>query len=735
MMPMLPLAAAGGALGGALALARKRTRRARNSRELLRQHRLMTGSLAQARAAGPADLSLAELARLLRRWDAHYQAFMLKHVDPRLVGRAHSEQLKTLSRGALRELSAAEADANRRLLLGVGTFGYFALGPLVSLPLTPVLLIAALYSISPALTEGWRIVTRERRFSMMHLMLIYLSVLWFGGWYLIGSLGIIFMNLTRKVELLVKGMTRNDLTHLLGEQPRTVWVKHDGCEIEIPFADLAAGDILVLDAGHPVPVDGVVVAGSGSVDQHRLTGESQPVEKAAGDPVLASTLVLGGRLEVRVERTGAETVAARIGEVLSQTIERQESRLGDLYRTAEAARWPLLGLGAFGWLVGGPVTGAALLGCNYLVSLVPLRLMTVLNGLKAGATRGVLIKDARALERLAGVDTVVFDKTGTLTDNRLQVRRVLPAGDREEAEVLRLAAAAEQRQHHPVACAILDAAEARGLTLPALDEASVALGMGLTARVGDLTIRVGSARFLDTEQVPLPPAMAELAARCAAAGTAAVFVAAGDSVIGAMELTATLRPEAAAVIAWLREQGIATYIISGDHEAPTRSIAEALGLDGWFADTLPQQKAQRVRSLQDEGRSVCFVGDGINDAVALRQADVSISLKGATTVATDAAQMVLMDDDLGQLPLAWEIARGFERSIADNRRLAVRFSGAAAAGALLLPYKFLIVELGWGAQGLLGLKVASRPLADEAPATLPAAPARPPRRAAHTEGR
>ncbi|MFN9645699.1 MAG: heavy metal translocating P-type ATPase, partial [Cyanobacteriota bacterium] len=465
-----------------------------------------------------------------------------------------------------------------------------------------------------------------------------------------------------------------------------------------------------LTAGQPVPVDGVVVQGTATVDQHRLTGESQPVEKAVGDPVLAATLVLVGTIRVRVEKTGAETAAARIGDVLNRTVEQQEIRLSDQFKAVEKYRWPMLAGGALGWLVRGPTTGAAMLGCNFMLTQIPLRLLTLLNGWGTGAERGILIKDGRALDRLTTIDTLVFEKTGTLTLEHQRLVRVHCCPKHAEDKVLALAAAAEQRQSHPIAQSILTAAAERQLTLPPLDEAHVELGFGLKAQIQGQWVRVGSERFLAMEH--LVPASELLAAQAAAhaEGHAVVFVAVEDTVVAAIELEAVLRPEARDTIAWLRHQGLALYILSGDQDAPTAKLATELGMDGYFANTLPEQKAEQVKFLQAEGRKVCFIGDGINDDIALRQADVSLSLRGATTVATDAAQVVLMDDDLTQLRLLWEFAEGFQHSLTTNARRAQQLSLLAAAGVLVLPFGFWVVSLVGGVQIIAGIRIAKQPL-------------------------
>ena len=279
-----------------------------------------------------------------------------------------------------------------------------------------------------------------------------------------------------------------------------------------------------------------------------------------------------------------------------------------------------------------------------------------------------------------------------------------------EAELLTLAAAAEQRQSHPIAQAIVTAASERQLALPDLDDAEVELGLGLKAQIGDQAVRIGSERFLAQNDLELPAKLAELQAAGHARGHGMVFVAVAAAVAGAIELAAVSRPEAQATVAWLRLRGLSLYILSGDQEAPTANLAKELGMDGWFANTLPEQKANRIQALQEEGKRVCFIGDGINDAIALRKAEVSISLRGATTVATDAAQVVLMEDDLNQLKLLWELAESFEESLVANTRWARRLGLLACAGVLLLPYGYWTTELLWSVQIIVGIRISRQSL-------------------------
>ncbi|MFM8332346.1 MAG: hypothetical protein ACKN9T_11715, partial [Candidatus Methylumidiphilus sp.] len=333
---------------------------------------------------------LTPVRAYFERWDRRYQDWIQTHIDSRIMGSLRSGQMQTLAQGTRRELSRLEKETNRSLVLGAVGLGLIGLTQLTGWPLIPAVIALGLYNALSGLKEVWRVTVEEHRFSLLHLMLVYFLWAWFGGYYLVGTVGIIIGGLCQKFHLLTQTVTRYSLTHLLGEQPAQVWVMLDGVEIEIPFEQLRLGDILVLTAGQQVPVDGAVVRGSATVDQHRLTGESQPVEKAVGDLVLAATLVLGGRIEVRVEKTGAETAAARIGEVLERTVETQEIRIADQFKTVENTRWPMLAGGVLGWMVGGSKKAAAMFGCNFLLIQIPLRILTLLNGLGIGAERGIL---------------------------------------------------------------------------------------------------------------------------------------------------------------------------------------------------------------------------------------------------------------------------------------------------------------------------------------------------------
>jgi Cu2+-exporting ATPase len=484
------------------------------------------------------------------------------------------------------------------------------------------------------------------------------------GYYFLFCLAGFVQLCTRNLLAKVKQDSRADYTDVFREQQRMVWVRVDGAEIEMPLHALKGGDLVVLAAGQTVPVDGHVAGGAATVDQHLLTGEAIPAEKAVGDPVLALTVVLSGKIAVRVEKTGADTAAAQIARVLDRTVDFKTGRQLGAERVAERLVVPAFGAWAVGWPLLGAGAGAALADAHPKYKTTLLSSVGLLNYFKLAVREGLLIKDGRTLELLNDVDTVVFDKTGTLTLAQPHVGRVYVCRPYRGDDIVRLAAGAEQQQSHPIARAILQEARRRGLDVPPTSAADYRIGHGLIVTIDGATIRVGSRRFMEMEGIALSPALVDIQARSHEAGHSLVFLAVDGTVAGALELQGTVRPEARRVVEGLRERKITSmYIISGDHEAPTRRLAAELGIEHYFAATLPENKAALIEGLQREGKVVCYVGDGINDSIAMKKSQVSVSLRGASALATETAEVILLDESLNQLPRLLDLARECHRDI------------------------------------------------------------------------
>lgn len=658
--------------------------------------------------------------------DACYHAWIHRHVDP-LFGRQRHEQALAFRGERPYEPQAAEKNANYQIALSVCAMACIGIAAVTSLPLTPLAIGIGLYLSWPIYELGYYMAVRERRFSIAHINIVYNLVMWLGGYYLIGVFVSVLMGIVNKISVLSENDVRSQLIDIFGQQPRQIWALVDGSEVEIPFEQVRIGDLLVLDVGQMVPVDGRIVQGLATIDQHMLTGEAQPAEKGIGEQVLASTIVLSGRIYIQVEKTGAETTAAQIGEILNRTAQQNLTMLYRAMKITDRSLIPMVAAGLLSLPLVGTTGAIALLGCNFMPIMMALAPLTLLNALNQCSHHGVLVKDGEALEKLYTIDTIVFDKTGTLTLEQPHVRQIHPCAGLDEERVLTLAAAAEHRQSHPVAQAILLAAAERDLVIPRIADAHYEIGYGIKVRtpldlsdnVAESTlapahptalIRVGSQRFMTMESIPIPTAIQQLATTCQDQGHSLVYVAVDESLVGVIELKATVRPEAHRVIQQLHQRGLQLYIISGDHEAPTRTLATELGMDGYFANTLPERKAGLVEGLQKEGRQVCFIGDGINDAIALRQANVSISLRGATTAATDTAQMILMNADLSQLLTLLQLADGLHNSIDLNLKVATVSSFLAGGGVLFLGLKFVIVETVFALNFFTGVQIACKPL-------------------------
>ena len=551
----------------------------------------------------------------------------------------------------------------------------------------------AFYLLWPIYQGAYAELFQQRKISFNVLEAIFGTGLWLTGHFATGGLSLMIYFLIRKISLVTHDQVRQKMVDVFGQQPRTVWVWLDGQEVEIPFTQVQTGDSVIVHAGQVIPVDGTIRKGMALIDQHRLTGESQPAEKGVGDAVLATTILLNGQIQIEVEQRGQETIAAQITQILEQTTEHHLAIANRGALLAERAVQPAILASIVTWPILGASSALAMISSMPGAHMFLAAPLTLLNFLNFASQRSILVKDGRALEILHKVDTIVFDKTGTLTLEQPEVAQIHICVDTSrktprktlcEEDVLRWAAAAEVHQSHPIAQAILTAATERNLRLPVIEDAAYEVGYGIKVRVEEKVVRVGSDRFMTQSGIIIPEQIHERQKMCHAQGHSLVLVAVDEQLVGAIELQPTIRPEAKAIIAELHKRHLSTSIISGDQEGPTRKLAQALGIDRYFANVLPQEKAALVEQLQADGKTVCFVGDGINDAIALKKAHVSISLRGATTVATDTAQIVLMDQSLAQLPFLFELGCDLDRNLRTSFMMSIGTGISIISGVWLL---------------------------------------------------
>jgi Cu2+-exporting ATPase len=639
--------------------------------------------------------------------DTRYQRFVVEKVDP-LLSRTRRDQLAEITTGEVVAITDDERWLNRHIgiaLVGMGTAAVGIVYPAVLV----VTFGAALFCVSRLFRRAYNSLSHGK------LDLAVLGSFWVigafaGGFFLAGTFGMVVWFLSEKLVLITQDRSQNILVTVFGEQPRTVWIVVGNVEVEVPIETIQTGDTAVIQAGQVIPVDGVIISGIATVDQHALTGESQPVEKGEGDRVLTSTLMVGGKVYVCVEKTGEETLVAQIGTMLNKTASYQATIISRGQLVADKSVPPTIALALIAFPFTGYRSAVAILGSSIGMNIQITGPISMLNFLNVAANHGILVKDGRSLELLTGVDLVVFDKTGTLTMEQPRIARIHTCADLDADTVLLYAAAAEHRQTHPIARAILDSARDRGLTLPSVDSAHYEIGFGIRVRLEDRLIRVGSRRYMDLEDIHVPCSIKELVEAVQERGNALVMVAVDEELVGAIELQPMLRTEVLAVVRFLRSRNLDLCIISGDQEEPTRRMAEELGITRYFANTLPEQKAGLVAKLQSEGHSVCFVGDGINDSISLKRANVSVSLRGASTAATDSAQIVLMGQGLGQLPFVFELADEFDTNMRAGFDVAVGQGIVVIGGALLGIVGIVGGTLIWTAGLAAGLGIAHIPL-------------------------
>lgn len=629
------------------------------------------------------------------------------------TGHARDNLIKEFSGDTIHRKNAQQKLADRNMLVSSGSLGIAIIGKLFYYPIAWLSLPGILLITHYAIMQAFKGLYKDRRLTVDFLSSTMKILLLLNGFIVWASFSVFMFSLNRKLLNKVSDNSRKNIIDVFKQQPGTVWVVHDNIEREIPFESLKKGDTVMISAGSTIPVDGTIIEGSASVDQHILTGEFQPVEKGSGEEVFALTLVLSGKIYVRARETGQQTTAAQIAEILNNTISTKTDVQLWSREISDKSVLPTFVLSAISMPFIGPVGSLGVLNSHFKYRASIASAIGVMNYLDIASHNGILVKDGHTFELLEKIDTVVFDKTGTLTEEQPIVSRVHAPGSYNAQEILRFAAAAEARQNHPIAKAILQKASDEALELPEIDETAYKLGYGLTVGIEGQLIRVGSIRFIEQEGIDIPEDLYAIQTLCQQQGAPIVAVAVDDLAVGAIELAASVRPGTRELIQQLTQEcGIkSTYIISGDQESPTRRLAQELGINHYFAQVLPEQKAKLIAQLQAEGKSVCYVGDGINDSIALQEADVSVSIRGASTVATDTAQIVLMGKTLNQLPFLFGMGQQFNRRMKTVVATVISPSVVSVAGSILFFNLGLIQSFIFPQIGLLaGIAVATRPV-------------------------
>ncbi len=537
---------------------------------------------------------------------------------------------------------------------------------------------------------------RARTLDMMVLVAVAVGAGWLyslvitltgGGdvFYEAASVLSAFVLLGHWFEMRARGGANDAIRTLLDLAPAKAVVLRGGQEVEIATSEVAVGDLMLVRPGSKIAVDGVVEEGESDVDESMVTGESMPVHKEPGSNVIGATININGTLRVRASKVGADTALAQIVKLVQEA---QNSKAPGQRLADRAAFWlvfvALLGGGltlAVWLLTGSPLATAMLFAITVVVVTCPdaLGLATptaIMVGTGLGAQRGILFKNATALEGSARIQVVVMDKTGTLTKGEPDVTDVITDGAIAEDELLRLVAAVERESEHPLAQAIVRHAQQKDIAIPRAEGFENVPGHGATAQVEGRRVAVGSMRLMTRDKVDL----GDLAARrdeIAAGGRTAVVAAVDGKAVGVIGVADAIRETSTAAVAALHEAGIEVVMLTGDNEATARRIAAQLGIDTVIAEVLPGDKAAKMTELQAAGRRVAMVGDGVNDAPALAQADLGIAIGAGTDVAIDTADVVLMRSDPLDVAVALRIGRGTLRKERQNLAWAIGYNTIA----------------------------------------------------------
>ena len=499
----------------------------------------------------------------------------------------------------------------------------------------------------------------------------------------------------KMLEARSKGKTTDALKSLMKLAPKTATLVRDGAEVTVAIADVQKGDVFVVRPGENIPVDGVVLEGTSAVNESALTGESIPVDKAVGDKVSAATTNQSGFLRCEATRVGEDTTLAQIIKMVSDAAA-TKAPIAKIADTVSGFFVPavisIAVVTTIVWLLLGHELGYALArGISVLVISCPCALglatpVAIMVGNGLGAKNGILFKTAASLEAAGRTQIVALDKTGTITEGAPRVTDLLPAEGVTETELLTLAAALESRSEHPLAKAVLADAEAKAITPPEVTDFAALPGNGLAAKLDGMDIYAGNAAFIQTK-LTLPAALAQQAEKLASEGKTPLFFGGAGRLLGVIAVADTIKEDSPEAIRQLQNMGIRVVMLTGDNQRTADAIGRQAGVDEVIAGVLPDGKEAVIRQLQASGK-VAMVGDGINDAPALTRADTGIAIGAGTNVAIDAADVVLMNSKLSDVPAAIRLSRATLRNIHENLFWAFIYNiiGIPLAAGLFIPF-------------------------------------------------
>jgi P-type Cu+ transporter len=516
-----------------------------------------------------------------------------------------------------------------------------------------------------------------------------------GLYYETAGVIIALILLGKSLEAVSKGKTSEAIKKLMGLAPKTAIVIENGKEIEVPIDEVEIGNVILVKPGDKIPVDGVVLEGTTSVDEAMLTGESMPVDKKAGDKVFAASINKNGMIKFQATKVGSDTALAQIIKLVedAQGSKAPIAQMADIVSGYFVPIVCSIALLAFlAWLIAGePLAFAVTIFISVLVIACPCALglatpTAIMVGTGKGAENGILIKGGEALETTHKINTIVFDKTGTITEGKPEVTDIVPVEGVKSERLLQIAASGEKGSEHPLGEAIVRGAEKEKLEILKVEQFEAIPGHGIEVVIEDIKVLIGNKKLMDDKQISLD-SLRVTSDRLAGEGKTPMYIAMNGTLAGIIAVADVVKESSAKAIKKLQEMGIEVAMITGDNRKTAEAIAKQVGIDRVLAEVLPQDKSNEVKKLQAEGKKVCMVGDGINDAPALVQADIGIAIGSGTDVAMESADIVLMRSDLMDVPTAIKLSKSTIRNIKQNLFWAFGYNVAGipiAAGILHL---------------------------------------------------
>lgn len=556
---------------------------------------------------------------------------------------------------------------------------------------------AAVYSISRLFVMGYALGRMDMDLAHECAMNLYFEA---------AGMILTLVTIGKYMESRSKSRTSDAITKLMDLAPKTALVLRDGTELEIPADQVQVGEIVIVKPGQGIPVDGILIEGTGTVDESAITGESIPVEKRAGDRLTGATVNRAGYFQMKADRIGEDTTLSQIIRLVEEAggskapIAKLADKVSGIFvpvvitiALITIAVWLLVGQ-SFSFAL---ASGIAVLVISCPCALGLATPTAIMVGTGRGAEQGILIKSGESLETAHLVDTVVLDKTGTITQGHPAVTDIRTAEGVQEEELLSLAASLEQASEHPLAEAIVERAHERNVTLEKTSDFSAVAGQGVLGTVKGQTVLAGNLKMMKENKVD-PAGLEAVAEQFAEEGKTALYIASGGKLMGILAVADPVKETSAQAIREMEKMGLSVVMLTGDHEKTAKAIQKQLGITRVVAEVLPQDKEREVRRLQEEGHKVAMVGDGINDAPALARADVGIAIGAGTDVAIESADIVLMKSDLLDAATAIQLSRAVIRNIKENLFWAFFYNalGIPLAAGVFYPI------LGWQLSPMFG---------------------------------